>query len=352
MCFKSDAPRILRNLEYNVDVSVFFRWSILLESKTKVHLSQAIIHTLTQAAFGSGSSILNITELTEGWYNTAYALTLSSGHKTVLKVGPPPDADILSYEHNIMWSEVEVMRMLEPDPAIPVPHMTMADFTGDLILNAYYFMDYVEGEVWNNISKQLTPAHNNRLSHQLGDITAHINRYTNDTFGYYAPSPRYSTWSDALHQMFGMIFTDADTYAISLPITLDEIFTRLEEQYPSFAEVTTPQLVHWDLWQGNVFVDTTQDAPDICAVIDFERVYWGDPLGEVFFRGSGNPSYIAGYGQPVLHTKAQRTRNLFYDLYLYVIMVVEDGPRQYSDKGAVKWARKKLDETLESIRQL
>ncbi len=164
--------------------------------------------------------------------------------------------------------------------------------------------------------------------------------------------PKYQTWLDAVYHMFTMIFTDAETYGISLPVTLDEVQTRLEEHAPAFAEVTVPQLVHWDLWQGNVFVDTTGDLPDICGLIDFERVYWGDPLGEVFFRGDGNPSFIAGYGHPVLHTRAQRTRNRFYDLYLYLIMVVEDGPRQYTDKGVVQWAQKKLDETLESIRQL
>lgn len=323
-----------------------------MESKTKVHLSHSTIRALSQDAFGDDVGILDITELTEGWYNTAYALILSTGHKTVLKVGPPEDAAILAYEHNIMWAEVEVMRRVEPDPGIPVPHITLADFSRKLIPNTYYFMDYVDGEVWNTISKQLNPEQNDRLSYQLGEITAHINRYTNDTFGYYALEPKYASWIDAVHKMFTMLFTDAVKYSVKVPVTLDEVHTWLKTQSHHFNEITTPHLVHWDLWQGNVFVDIDGGEPNICGIIDFERVYWGDPLGEAFFRGAGNPSFIKGYGQLALDTQSQCTRNLFYDLYLYVIMVVEDGPRQYTDRGIVEWARGKLDATLERIRKL
>jgi aminoglycoside phosphotransferase (APT) family kinase protein len=321
-----------------------------LESTTKVHLSEHTIRHLCQSAFGSAVTLIHVDELTEGWYNTAYAVNLSNGYKTVLKIGPPEDADILSYEHDIMRTEVEVMRLVESNPHIPVPHISAADFSRTLIPNSYYFMDYIQGAVWNDIAKQLNPAQQNQLFYQAGEIVAHINSYHHDRFGYVALEPKYTTWLDAVHHFFVMLFTDSVKYKIDLPVTLDEVKIWLETHAGCFHEVTIPQLVHWDLWQGNIFVDMQNGEPRICGVIDFERVYWGDPLGEAFFRGKGHPAFLEGYGRPMLQTRSQRVRNLFYDLYLYIIMVVEDGPRKYSDRGVVQRARRQLEETLEQLR--
>lgn len=323
-----------------------------MESTTKVNLAEHNIHELVRHAFGQTTRVQSILELTEGWYNTAYAITLADGQKTVLKVSPPPDAAILSYEKDIMRTEVAVMRLLESDPHIPVPHISAADFSRTLIPNDYFFMDYLHGNVWNDIQRSLSPEQNATISQQLGEMTRHINGYHHKTFGYYAREPKFETWLDAFHDMLSMLFFDAQRYAIGLPITAGEVKAKLHTCRHHFAEVTTAQLVHWDLWQGNVFVQFKNKRPCITGVIDFERVYWGDPLGEAFFRGEGNPDFSAGYAHPMLLTESQRVRNLFYDLYLYVIMVVEDGPRQYSDRGVVAWARQKLDHTVEQLRSL
>ena len=325
-----------------------------MDSTTKVHLTRETLSMLVHNAFGDGTEIYEFEELTQGWYNTAYAITLSSGHRTVIKVSPPDDAAILSYEHDIMRTEVEVMRLVEPNPNIPVPHISASDLSQSLIPNNYYFMDYIQGDVWNDIAKDLTEAQNREISHQLGQLTAHINSYHNHTFGYYALEPKFSSWMEAVRVMFTMLFQDADTFDIDLPIGLAEVDTWLTLHQRTFSEITLPRLVHWDLWQGNVFVDMegNGNVPTICGLIDFERVYWGDPLGEAFFRKGGNTAFIQGYGQPMLATESQRTRNLFYDLYLYIIMIVEDGPRQYSDRGVVNWARGQLVDTLTQIREV
>jgi aminoglycoside phosphotransferase (APT) family kinase protein len=323
-----------------------------LESTTKVSLTHETIETLVRTAFGNNTKPKNIEELREGWYNTAYAMELSTGEKTVLKVSPPDDAAILTYEKDIMHTEVETMLLVKDNPEIPVPCIMSFDFSQTSIPNNYFFMEYIACPVWNDISKDLTEAQNKAILHQLGHITAHINSYCNDEFGYYALEPKYTTWMDMVLTMFHMLFGDAETYAVQLPITLDEVNTLLKVQTHHFAEIRQPRLVHWDLWQGNVFIDIDGGEPRICSVIDFERVFWGDPLLEAFFRRNGNQAFMEGYGQSMLSTQSQRVRNLFYDLYLYVIMVVEDGPRQYSDRGIVTWARKQLDETLIELKAL
>ena len=46
-------------------------------------------------------------------------------------------------------------------------------------------------------------------------------------------------------------------------------------------EIETPDLVHWDMHNGNIFVDPATLASD--RRIDFERALWGDPLMECNF---------------------------------------------------------------------
>ena len=53
------------------------------------------------------------------------------------------------------------------------------------------------------------------------------------------------------------------------------------EAHPALDEVQSPRLVHWDLWDGNVFVDPA--TAQITGISDFERSLWGDPLMEVNF---------------------------------------------------------------------
>ena len=49
---------------------------------------------------------------------------------------------------------------------------------------------------------------------------------------------------------------------------------------PLLDEVTTPTLVHFDLWDGNILVDTTAPTPTIGGLIDGERAMWADPLAD------------------------------------------------------------------------
>ncbi len=61
---------------------------INMESKTKVQLSPADIQPLVNHAFGH-RPLLSVREMTDGWFNTAYHITLGDERRqTVLKVGP------------------------------------------------------------------------------------------------------------------------------------------------------------------------------------------------------------------------------------------------------------------------
>ena len=60
-------------------------------------------------------------ELTEGYFNVAYEVTLSSGEAVILKVAPANGIRVMTYERNIMCAEVQAMEMALEHGGIPVP---------------------------------------------------------------------------------------------------------------------------------------------------------------------------------------------------------------------------------------
>jgi aminoglycoside phosphotransferase (APT) family kinase protein len=110
-------------------------------------------------------------------------------------------------------------------------------------------------------------------------------------------------------------------------------------------EVTVPCFVHWDLWDPNVFV--APDTLEVVGVIDLERAMWADPLMEGRFLSKiGDTAFIDAYGIPMLATPGTVRRRLLYDLYLFVIMVVEVAYRHYPTDEIDRNGREHLALTL------
>lgn len=59
---------------------------------------------------------------------------------------------------------------------------------------------------------------------------------------------------------------------VDLKISVSHLERSLTLSKTVFDQVTVPCLVHWDLWDGNVFVKDNR----ITGVIDCERSLWGD----------------------------------------------------------------------------
>ncbi len=313
-----------------------------IESRTKAVLSRDDIERVVSRAF-SGSSISSIVEMKDGWFNRTYHIVLDAGRQhTVLKVGPPDDADVMRYEAGILQAEVGAMKLVVAKRDIPVPAIRFDDFSRTVLPFDYYFMDFVEGDTWQHRQASLTVDENNQVAVQLGKITASINSFTREHFGFYAGRNQYLCWFDAFRDMCESVFADADRFGVIIDIDQQDFFGWLVEHKDVFDKVTVAQLVHWDLWHGNVFL-TRDNPPKIAGVIDFERALWGDPLMEVFLMSPQRAEhFLLGYGQDLFATRAARLRRVFYNIYLDLVMIIEDGPRQYDDKSSVTRGKQRL----------
>jgi aminoglycoside phosphotransferase (APT) family kinase protein len=316
-------------------------------SKTPISLETA--QTLIAAHFGTEHAIRNYSELTDGMANAAYLIELADGLKTVLKVAPPDAVKVLRYEKNIMQAEVDVLRLVRAQTEVPVPEVFAYDTSRRLMDNDYYLMSYVPGVSLFKLRPSLSPEDQHAIDFRTGEYLRQINAISGPSFGYFAqPEHRCATWRQAFDTMLSHVLQDGKDAGVELPLPYDETYARLSAHYACLDEITTPALVHWDLWDGNIFIDP--ETKTITGILDCERALWGDPLMEVNFGAFGvNPALMEGYGLDLLATPAARTRRALYNTYLWLIMIIECTYRQYDNNDQENWVRPKFVEEMEKL---
>src|SRR4029077_3574959 len=103
-------------------------------------------------------------------------------------------------------------------------------------------------------------------------------------------------------------------------------------------EVTTPVLVHFDLRDGNILVDSSSATPRIGGLIDGELAFWGDPLADFVSLAllsdiRQDRAFLEGYrqaGGPGVLDAGSEVRLALYRTYLYLIMLAEVTPRSFT----------------------
>jgi aminoglycoside phosphotransferase (APT) family kinase protein len=304
------------------------------ESRTKRHLTAAELDALLREATGVGCRVE--AELTDGWFNAAYRVVLDDGRPAVVKIAPPPAAEVLRYERGIMGTEAMVYRRANAHDGVPVPEVLLAgpDFLA---------LSVLPGLPWDKAADDLTPAVQSALRRELGGVVARLHSLDSEDgrYGYPAPEAGLSApdWPTAFGVMVDSILDEAIRWDMRLGIAPEEIRGLVAAGAYTLKEVTEPRLIHFDLWPGNIFIDPGTDAggPRITGLIDHERAFWGDPVAELVslsFGGEIDPDgdLLTGYreaGGQLAFGPALRHRLALYQLYLALIMVVECGPRGY-----------------------
>lgn len=309
-------------------------------------LNETQLSDIVTFVFGAKADEFTATELKDGFFNSAYAITLEQGKRYVLKLAPLHNSGFMRYEHNMMQTEVEVLRLLRENTDVPVPQVYTYETASPVYEGSFFVMDFIEGDPYNKVKDALPEIERERIEQQLGVFTSSINSIRGERFGYYAlEQMQGDNWSNVFLSMIDSLMLDADHKAVKLPASADEITAICKRFIPSLDEVKIPSLVHWDLWEGNIFVKDGQ----IVGIIDTERALWGDPLMEYYFRSFiDSPAHMKGYGK-ALFTESETQRILMYDLYLALILHIECTYRGYTNEKHINWAKGHLQRTWDTI---
>lgn len=312
-------------------------------SVTKSVVSIETICTMVNKAFGCEPK--EIIELTEGFFNVAYRIELGD-RPVILKVAPAPSVDILTYEKNIMWVEVDSMKRVKRETTVPVPEILFYDDSKTVCDRTYFFMEFLPGRSFSSCMEELAQEVKDSVFHKVGQYTKALNQITGTKFGYYGqPDRQGDDWYTIFKEMLMDAFYDAERKQIAVPVAKEKMFALLEKDKAYFEEVTTPKFVHWDIWAGNVFVKDDQ----VTGIIDFERALWADELMEVGFRTYDyNKNFFEGYGIEAL-SESEKRRALWYDIFLFQIARLECDYRQYDNRWAYDWSGEMIPKWVEML---
>ena len=288
-----------------------------------------------------------INELTDGYFNVAYFVKLSDGKESILKIAPPKEAKIMSYERNIMDSEVAAMRLVSEVTDVPVAKIFYYDDSCTVCSSSYFFMEKLKGNSIYLLNDQISKEQKRYLHTLVGQLNRRINAITGDKFGYPGvPEMQGENWYNVFRQMLHMLIKDAEAMTVDLKVPVTELWQYLERDQSVFESVKVPQLVHWDLWEGNIFVDDGK----VTGLIDWERWLWADPLMEVGFRTyHHNMEFLEGYGITELSAQEYR-RALWYDIYYMLLAAQECAYRQYDTMSMYEWSTGVLIEKFTELR--
>ncbi|MNU73976.1 methylthioribose kinase [compost metagenome] len=318
-----------------------------MESYNKSKLTDLELESIVKRHMGQ--SIVSSAEMSDGWANTAYSIKLGDDRQVVLKVAPSKDKPLMRCEKNNMRTEVEALRLVGQSGDVPVPLVYAYDPSGELVPYEYFIMEHIQGTPFNKVRPSLSPGEIAAIEEEIGVYSRRINTSKGTSFGLLGDSDgKRQSWTDFFQELIEGVLSDGEEIGVVFPVPYAEMRQQISRQMDTLDEVKEPCLVHWDLWDGNVFVHEGR----VTGIIDFERAFWGDPLIEFYFgRFSRTPAFEQGYGRTI-STDSERRRRVLYNFYLDLILVIESYFRQYEDQNHINWTLENFETGYNELKNL
>lgn len=309
-----------------------------MHSRTKAKVSENEIRQMLQKA--KITEIESIQELTGGEFNVAYKIGTGSG-EYILKIGPSEGTNMLTYENKIMETELWAYEQIKKYTNIMIPQIMYSSH--EIIGNHWFVMRVLPGKLLCEVS--LSKEQMYHWQYQFGEALASLHKIKNDTYGY-RQLQLFPTWKEAYYDMIFCLIKDAQKQGNELP-ELADILRFIRKWEGALDEVKEPRLIHYDLFDNNVFID---DKGDFAGLIDTERSFFGDYYADFFaidYLGylKDNKGLIDGYNsiaeEKIEFTPYARARVALSRLMLGLLMFTE-GTTRLALSDPNHWARKHL----------
>ena len=304
---------------------------------TKNKQSNKTIKEMAKVAFPN-KSVVKIKELTEGMCNVTYQIVFDDASESILKIAAEDTTGNTSNEINLMRAEVSAMRLVSDNCSFKVADVRYYDCSKTVCNGDYFFMEKIPGDNYIFIKDSLPETVIAVLDREIGQISKELTTITNKQFGFLGDEKRYNSLFDFIKVMLTNLISDAQKRSIDIGCDAQRLVEQLDIEKYVFDSVELATLVHWDMWEGNVFVKNNH----VSGIIDWERALWGEPfMDDRFRKHNRNENFLKGFGI-VDFSENELHRLRWYDIILYLTMMIEVFYREYEDKGQYQWAKEML----------
>ena len=252
-------------------------------SKTKYEASEAEIKELF--SYHKLGNVVNVAALGNGEFNAAYKVTCDHGADYALKIAPPENARVLSYEKSMMEAEVFWYSQMHEKTDILCPDVYVSDFSKKIIGSNCFIMEMMAGKpLWE---MGFTDREYEAVQRQKIGMLTKIHRIANDRYGY-IQTGLMDSWYEALKNMALRLVGDCKALGHDTPD--GERFVNCIDKHENLLRAAPCRMVNFDLWDSNVLYN--EETGKICW-IDPERGFWGDPIADFITLGPGQKSPLS-----------------------------------------------------------
>ena len=292
--------------------------------------------------------VVSFIDLKGGMFNAVLKVMTKEGKTYAVKIAPSDDVQVLTYEKNLIKSEVYFYEKFAQVKNVHFPKVYGYDFDENSDYK-YLIMEFIEGTMLS--SMKLTEDENDQVMYDLGKAMAEMHNITCDEGFGYIQNGLKSTWDEAYFSMAENVIKNAESKNAKIPC-LSEIRKIFAESKDLLNTVLTPHYLHFDLWAGNIMLKDKK----LYALIDCERAMLGDVMGDFIsldytgaFNVEKNRHLIDGYNsvadEKLTFDRIQLKRLYLMKIYLGLIVYTEQHYR-YPKFSIVRMAGKKYGETV------
>lgn len=290
-------------------------------SRTKYLLDNSTIKKLFNKAGING--ITSISVLGAGEYNAVYEVIADKAY--VLKIAPKSDVPVLTYEKDMMKSEVYWYKIIRENTDIRVPEVYFEDYSKELIPSDYFIMEKLEGK-----QRSIKNIDASVITEKTAKMVARIHNIHNDKFGY-VQNDMYDSWYDALCSMIQNLIDDARR--VGKRSKKGEKLLSYAHKYKAILTDVDCCMVNYDIWDANVLCSKNENGEIEFSWIDPERSFWGDrifdficlenPVGSIYNKKRTFAFYNTVCEKPIQPDKEIAIRYAFAQGLMGLIQEVE-----------------------------
>lgn len=238
--------------------------------------SKFIINNETIKKLFETAGIIDITEITPlgaGEYNSVY-LIIANGKEYVIKIAPNNNDCSLTYENELMRSEIFWYQTMKKNTSIRIPEIYFVDFDKKIIPSDYFIMEKIEGYQLDKMT--LGKSEKENCAAEKAKMVSQIHNIKNDKFGY-IQNGLYDNWYLALVAIVETLIKDAERK--NKKSNRGIMLLKYIEKYKDVLQNVECTMVNFDLWDPNIICKRDNNAIEY-AWIDPERSFWGDRIAD------------------------------------------------------------------------
>jgi fructosamine-3-kinase len=304
----------------------------LLRDRIDPHLTPENLSELASAALGENAEVVGHSVLSGGCWNRVIAVTLrTSNQEIVIKISPAENDMRLRREFS-------VLEYFAIHTSMPVPKPLYVDLSGRTIPGSLIIMEKIPGKVMHGMIAYLSDRDRKTVTDRIAGHVVELHKHTATGFGgvELTDQQRHESWPDFWLPRFDRVIDEVEASNVVSEQMLDDI-RKVRPHFPSLLDIgRTGVLTHYDIWSGNVMIDTKEGDPYISGFLDVPG-FIADYARELSFMmmfGVADDRFFETYQEQYRIDEQFSLRVSIYNLKMHLKHITMYPSQSYYRQGA------------------